>query len=136
MSVISKYGVTYYGLHTVTTASAIAIWTMQRLSEGTFEHIRTAKIQTRLHPCSLVRIFAVRLHNIGTLLKIRLIAKILTPRVAVQTSLGLRHSYMPKGHFCQPVAQLNRDHLKIEQVKKKKKKKTKKKKTEKKTGSF
>ena len=29
------------------------------------------------------------------------IAKILTRRVAAQTGLGLRHTYMPEGPFCQ-----------------------------------
>ena len=53
------------------------------LRKGTLEHMRTAKIQTRLRdPRSLVRIFAVRQHQYRTLVEdIGLIAKILTRRV-------------------------------------------------------
>ena len=55
-----------------------------------------------MDPHSLVRIFTVPLHSIKTLWKIGLKAKILTLCVAVQTGLGLRHSYMPQESFCQP----------------------------------
>ena len=66
-----------------------------RLRKWTLEDMRTAKIQTSLRILGLIRIFAVRLHNIGILLKIGLTAKILIRRMAVQIGLG---------SFCQPVA--------------------------------
>ena len=58
------------------------------------------------HPRSLVRIFCSPNQYRDLVEDKGLIAKILTPRVVAQTSLGLRHSGMPLGSFRQVAAQI------------------------------
>ena len=71
----------------------------RQLRKGILKYVRTAKIQTAQSGQDLRCSFT---QNRDLIEGIGCIAKISARRVAVQTGLGLRYSYMLQGPYCQP----------------------------------